>query len=124
MESLICLFIVTSMIILLSSPLTTIYPKIEASLFFIDFEQFYRTSQKLSVLQQEEGYLEFDDQSIRFGKRQLRVPKHIKVVYRNKIKLNKIGGNHSLAKIQFQTAKEIVTYQLHLGSGTYQKTRS
>ncbi|MGT2753056.1 competence type IV pilus minor pilin ComGD [Streptococcus porcinus] len=108
---------------LMSHSVTGIYQTIEKHLFFISFENFYRHSQKLSVLNQEESYLVFSKHTISCGKRKLEIPSQISLLYQDKIRLNKQGGNHSLATIAFQTKQEMVTYKLHLGSGTYQKTR-
>ena len=35
-----------------------------------------------------------------------------------------IRGNSSLSKIRFSSNKEVVTYQLNMGSGKYKKTVS
>ena len=35
-----------------------------------------------------------------------------------------LGGNSSLTKIRFSSDKEVVTYQLNMGSGKYKKTVS
>lgn len=121
-EALICLLIITSSIILLSLPISGIYRKVEEQLFFISFENSYRHSQKVSLLRQQELYFQILDNKIRFEEQELRIPKSVKTLGNHKIKLNKLGGNHSLAKIIFKTETQEITYQLHLGSGTYRKT--
>lgn len=122
LESITCLWVACLMISLMSHSVTGIYQTIEKHLFFISFENFYRHSQKISVLNQEESYLVFSKHNISCSKRTLEIPSQIKLLYQNKIRLNKQGGNHSLATIAFQTKQGVLTYKLHLGSGTYQKT--
>ncbi|MGT2933447.1 competence type IV pilus minor pilin ComGD [Streptococcus catagoni] len=124
LESLLSLFILTFTIGLLSPSVSAIYSKVEEKLFFIDFEHFYKNSQKLSVLKQKMDYLNFTEAYISYGSSKLKLPKTVKLTYRGKIRLNKLGGNHSLARIEFATRENRITYQLQLGSGTYKKTIS
>ncbi|VEF93752.1 competence protein [Streptococcus pseudoporcinus] len=124
LESVTCLWVTCLMISLMSHSVTGIYQSIESHLFFINFENFYRHSQKLSILNQEESYLVFSKHTIHCGQRKLEVPPQISLLYQDKIRLNKQGGNHSLATIAFQTKQGRFTYKLNLGSGTYQKTKS
>ncbi|VTS12337.1 competence type IV pilus minor pilin ComGD [Streptococcus pseudoporcinus] len=124
LESVTCLWVTCLMISLMSHSVTGIYQSIESHLFFINFENFYRHSQKLCVLNQEESYLVFSKHTIHCGQRKLEIPPQIRLLYQDKIRLNKQGGNHSLATIAFQTKQARLIYKLNLGSGTYQKTKS
>ncbi|CAM4108003.1 hypothetical protein AT575_07960 [Streptococcus penaeicida] len=121
-ESLLTLGLSCFIIITLSGSVNHIYQSLETNLFFINFENFYRHSQKLSVLKQKESYLIFTGNSVHCNERCLDLPDGVKLLYQGKIRLNQMGGNHSLAKISFQTDQEKIHYQINLGSGTYQKT--
>lgn len=122
-ESLLCLAVTTVTILLLSSSLAGVYESVERELFFISFEHFYRHCQKMSVLKQEESTLHFTAHRIKYGQRELVIPDHIRLLNQGTIPFNKTGGSHSLAKIEWQTPREKMTYQLNLGSGNYQKRR-
>ncbi|AGM97958.1 type II secretion system protein [Streptococcus iniae] len=121
-EALICLLIITSSILLLSLPIRGIYSKVEEQLFFLSFENCYRHSRKVSLLRQKEHYFQVSEKKIRFEEQELTIPNSVKALGSHKIRLNKLGGNHSLAKITFKTGAQEITYQLNLGSGTYRKT--
>lgn len=121
-ESLLTLSLSCFIVMTMSASINHIYQRLETSLFFINFENFYRHSQKLSVLNQREAYLIFFDNRVQCNERRLDLPDGVKLLYHGKIRLNQMGGNHSLAKISFQTDQEKIHYQINLGSGTYQKT--
>lgn len=121
-ESLLTLGLSCFIVMTMSASINHIYQRLETSLFFINFENFYRHSQKLSVLNQREAYLIFSDNRVQCNERRLDLPDGVKLLYQGKIRLNQMGGNHSLAKISFQTDQEKIHYQINLGSGTYQKT--
>lgn len=122
-ESLLCLALTSFTVLLLSNSLSGVYESVERELFFISFEHFYRHCQKMSVLKQEESALHFTAHRITYGQRELVIPDHIQLLNQGAIPFNKTGGSHSLAKIEWQTPREKITYQLNLGSGNYQKRR-
>lgn len=122
-ESLLCLALTSFTVLLLSNSLSGVYESVERELFFISFEHFYRHCQKMSVLKQEESALHFTAHRITYGQRELVIPDYIQLLNQGAIPFNKTGGSHSLAKIEWQTPREKITYQLNLGSGNYQKRR-
>jgi len=46
----------------------------------------------------------------------------VEVVREKQLTFDPAGGNSSLTKIQFQTEKEVVTYQLAIGNGKIKKS--
>lgn len=121
-ESLLVLSILTTTLIVFSVPISSIYSQVEEKLFFIEFENFYRHCQKQSLLRQEEKDLYLGGNLISYGHQELTIPEGVRLLSNHRIRLNKLGGNHSLAKIKFETSQRQITYQLNLGSGNYQKT--
>lgn len=122
-ETLICLTIASFSILMLTTSVDIIFIKARHHLFFIEFENFYRHCQKITILKRSAGEMEFAERSITYQSEQMELPKTIKLGFVNKVKLNQYGGNHSLAKINFISSDEIITYTLNLGSGTYKKSK-
>ncbi|WP_461254790.1 hypothetical protein [Streptococcus uberis] len=96
---------------------------LKESCFSFPLNIFIAIVKKMSVLKQEESALHFTAHRITYGQRELVIPDHIRLLNQGTIPFNKTGGSHSLAKIEWQTPREKMTYQLNLGSGNYQKRR-
>ncbi|EHI69310.1 competence type IV pilus minor pilin ComGD [Streptococcus ictaluri] len=122
MEGVLSLFVITFMILCLWVPLTNSYATIEEQLFFTRFEHLYRHHQKMALLKQEEIVIALQTRQIRVKGDILRIPKGIQLKTSQELKLDKQGGNHSLAKISFDNRGRRITYHFYLGSGNYQKT--
>ena len=123
-ESLLCLVITCFSVIILTTSVGTVFEKVTNNLFYIEFENFYRHSQKISILKRVAGTMVFKEKSISYHNETITLPDTIRLGFVNKVKINQFGGNHSLSKINFISSDETVTYTLNLGSGTYKKTKN
>lgn len=119
-ESLLTLGITCFMLAALSGGVSTLYRDIQENLFLIQFENFYRDTQHLSVISKKEIALTIDEDVIRNKDSQLRIPKGIRVTPQF-IYFNTLGGNSSLGKIYFKLRDKTVYYQLYLGNGNFKK---
>ena len=116
-ESLLVLGIVSLLALGLSSSVQSTFAAVEEQIFFMEFEEFYRETQQLSLAGQKKISLDFHDRSISNGYQKLAIPNSIQLQSHQSINFDKAGGNSSLASIRFQTRKEVVRYQLYLGNG-------
>lgn len=123
LESLLVLALVSLLALTLSGSVTSTFRAIEEKLFFLNFEQVYLDSQKLSSSQQTPVVLTLEDRQISNGYQNLTLPASLDLAADQEITFSAGGGNSSLAKISFQSPDETVTYQLYIGSGKYKKTR-
>ncbi|MFU2163451.1 competence type IV pilus minor pilin ComGD [Streptococcus pluranimalium] len=121
MEALLTLSVVTFLALATSGSIKTIFSQIQTKLFFLEFEQVYRETQRLSASRQEETTLVIGSDFVENPLGRYPLPKTITPEKTLNIVFNQYGGNSSLAKVVFQTSEKRVTYQLYLGSGQYQK---
>lgn len=96
--------------------------QVEERLFFLSFEHLYRDTQTLSALRKEPMMLNISREGISNGEINLSVPKSIDVDKSQQLIFDHGGGNSSLKKVVFENKTKRIQYQLHLGSGKYQKT--
>lgn len=89
----------------------------------MEFEELYRETQKRSIASQQKTSLNLDGQTISNGSQKLTVPKGIQAPSGQTIVFDRSGGNSSLAKVEFQTRKETIRYQLYLGNGKIKQTK-
>ena len=116
-ESLLVLGIVSLLALGLSSSVQSTFEAVEEQIFFMEFEEFYRETQKRSLASQRKINLMLEERSIGNGYHKLTIPKGIQLQSNQSITFDKAGGNSSLASVKFQTRKEVVRYQLYLGNG-------
>lgn len=117
LESLLVLGLVSLLALGLSSSVQSTFAAVEEQIFFMEFEEFYRETQQLTLAGQKKISLDFHDRSISNGYQKLAIPNSIQLQSHQSINFDKAGGNSSLASIRFQTRKEVVRYQLYLGNG-------
>ena len=117
LESLLVLGIVSLLALGLSSSVQSTFEAVEEQIFFMEFEEFYRETQKRSLASQRKINLMLEERSIGNGYQKLGIPKGIHLQSNQSITFDKAGGNSSLASVRFQTRKEVVRYQLYLGNG-------
>lgn len=122
LEGLLTLFLISFMLLCLSLPVSDSYARVEEHLFFMRFEQAYRHLQKLSILRQKEHVLVLKPHYIKAEEAILPLPKQVKLKSTQTLTIDKLGGNHSLARVVFENRDRQITYQFYLGSGNYQKT--
>ena len=122
LESLLVLMISSFILIALSTSVQSSFEQIQSKIFFLEFEHFYQESQKLSTSSQSKLVLQVSNQGILNGYAQLKIPKSVQLLEEEQIQFDKVGGNSSLSKIQFQTKEGRVTYQLYIGNGKFKKT--
>ena len=117
LESLLVLGIVSLLALGLSSSVQSTFEAVEEQIFFMEFEEFYRETQKRSLASQRKINLMLEERSIGNGYHKLTIPKGIQLQSNQSITFDKAGGNSSLASVKFQTRKEVVRCQLYLGNG-------
>ena len=117
LESLLVLGIVSLLALGLSSSVQSTFAAVEEQIFFMEFEELYRETQKRSLASQQKINLMLEETSIENGYQKLAIPKGIQLQSNQSITFDRAGGNSSLASVRFRTRKEVVRYQLYLGNG-------
>ena len=117
LESLLVLGIVSILALGLSSSVQSTFAAVEEQIFFMEFEELYRETQKRSLASQQKMNLMLEERSISNGYQKLAIPKGIQLQSHQSITFDKAGGSSYLVSIRFQTRKEVVRYQLYLGNG-------
>ena len=117
LESLLVLGIVSLLALGLSSSVQSTFACVEEQIFFMEFEELYRETQKRSLASQQKINLMLEETSIENGYQKLAIPKGIQLQSNQSITFDRAGGNSSLASVRFRTRKEVVRYQLYLGNG-------
>ena len=117
LESLLVLGIVSLLALGLSSSVQSTFEAVEEQIFFMEFEELYRETQKRSLASQKKLNLILEENSVRNDYQRLTLPKGILLESNQSITFDKSGGNSSLASVRFRTRKEVVRYQLYLGNG-------
>lgn len=117
LESLLVLGIISLLALGLSSSVQSTFAAVEEQIFFMEFEELYRETQKRSLASQQKMNLVLEERSISNGYQRLAIPKGIQLQSTQSITFDKAGGNSSLSNVRFQTRKEVVRYQLYLGNG-------
>lgn len=107
----------------LSGSVQSTFAAVEEQIFFMEFEELYRETQKRSVASQQKTSLNLDGQTISNGSQKLPVPKGIQAPSGQSITFDRAGGNSSLAKVEFQTSKGAIRYQLYLGNGKIKRIK-
>lgn len=122
LESLLTLFVTSFLAVALSGSVQTVFHQVEEQLFFLEFEQVYKNSQRLAVTSQQAVQLTVDQDVVKNGFQQVKLPRTVQLVRGAVIDFDKKGGNSSLAKLEFQIGEKRVYYQLYMGSGRYKKS--
>ena len=117
LESLLVLGLVSLLALSLSSSVQSTFAAVEEQIFFMEFEEFYRETQQLSLAGQKKISLDFHDRSISNGYQKLAIPNSIQLQSHQSITFDKVGGSSYLVSIRFQTRKEVVRYRLNIGNG-------
>lgn len=124
LESLVTLTLVSFLTLALAGPVRDVFEKSQETIFFLTFQQVYVDSQKLAIAGRQAVDLDIQENQISNGYQVLKVPESMEVVQPISLHFQENGGNSSLAKVQFQTSRGLVTYQLYLGSGRYKKSKT
>ena len=123
LESLLVLGLVSIIALALSGSVQSSFAAVEEQIFFMEFEELYRETQKRSLASQQKTSLNLDGQTISNGSQKLTVPKGIQAPSGQTIHFDRAGGNSSLAKVEFQTSKGAIRYQLYLGNGKIKRIK-
>lgn len=123
LESLLVLGLVSILALVLSGSVQSSFAAVEEQIFFMEFEELYRETQKRSLASQQKTSLNLDGQTISNGSHNLTVPKEIQAPSGQSIIFDRAGGNSSLAKVEFQTSKGAIRYQLYLGNGKIKRIK-
>lgn len=101
LESLLVLGLVSILALGLSGSVQSTFAAVEEQIFFMEFEELYRETQKRSVASQQKTSLSIDGKTISNGSQKLTVPKGIQAPSGQTIHFDRAGGNRSLAKVEF-----------------------
>ena len=123
LESLLVLGLVSVLALGLSGSVQSSFSAVEEQIFFMEFEELYRETQKRSLASQQKTSLNLDGQMISNGSQNLIVHIGIQAPSGQSIIFDRAGGNSSLAKVEFQTSKGAIRYQLYLGNGKIKRTK-
>ena len=123
LESLLVLGLVSILALGLSGSVQSTFAAVEEQIFFMEFEELYRETQKRSLASQQKTSLNLDGQMISNGSQNLTIPKGIQAPSGQSIIFDRAGGNSSLAKVEFQTSKGAIRYQLYLGNGKIKRIK-
>ena len=122
-ESLLALGLVSILALGLSGSVQSSFAAVEEQIFFMEFEELYRETQKRSLASQQKTSLNLDGQTISNGSQKLTIPKGIQGPSGQTIHFDRAGGNSSLAKVEFQTRKGAISYRLYLGNGKIKRIK-
>ncbi|WP_247954315.1 competence type IV pilus minor pilin ComGD [Streptococcus intermedius] len=122
LESLLTLFVASFLLLAVSGAVRSSFEQVEEQIFFLEFEHFYRESQKLSNATQRQLDMNFSRERISNGYNSLSIPRSVHAPDDLTLRFDKAGGNSSLGKIVFQTKRQTIMYQLYLGNGKFKKT--
>ena len=106
----------------LSGSIKTSFQQVEEKVFFAEFEHLYQESQKIALARQTELDVEVTARKIQTPYQTVEIPDSIILQDPKTIRLDRAGGNSSLANVHFQTQRGVVTYQLSLGNGKIKKS--
>ena len=123
LESLLVLGLVSMIAWGLSNSVQSTFVAVEEQIFFMEFEELYRETQKRSVASQQKTSLNLDGQTISNGSQKLIVPKGVQAPSGQTITFDRAGGNSSLAKVEFQNGRGTIRYQLYLGNGKIKRIK-
>ncbi len=123
LESLLVLGLVSILALGLSSSDQSTFAAVEKQIFFMEFEELYQENQKRSVDSQQKTSLNLDGQTISNGSQKLPVPKGIQATSGQSITFDRAGSNSSLDKVEFQTNKGAIRYQLYLENGKIKRIK-
>ena len=86
LESLLVLGLVSILALGLSGSVQSTFAAVEEQIFFMEFEEFYRETQKRSVASQQKTSLNLDGQTISNGSQKLTVPKELGTLFLHDLK--------------------------------------
>lgn len=121
-ETLLTLMIVSFIYLGLSGSIKTNFQQVEEKVFFAEFEHLYQESQKIALARQTELDVEVTARKIQTPYQTVEIPDSVILQDPKTIRLDRAGGNSSLANVHFQTQRGVVTYQLSLGNGKIKKS--
>lgn len=122
LESLVTLGVVVLITLSLSGSVTGLFQDVENHLFYLRFEYLYRDCQRLAATKGDKVELNLSSHQVSSESTKIAIPKNIRLDRSYHLEFDAKGGNSSLVKISFTSKKEVVSYQLNMGSGKYKKT--
>ena len=106
-ETLLTLMIVSFIYLGLSGSIKTSFQQVEEK-FFAEFEHLYQESQKLALARQTELDVEVTARKIQTPYQTVEIPDSVTLQDPKTIRLDRAGGNSSLANVHFQTQRGVV----------------
>ena len=123
LESLLVLGLVSLLALGLSGSVQSTFAAVEEQIFFMEFEELYRETQKRSVASQQKTSLNLDGQTISNGSQNLTVPKGIQAHRDKVLHLTELGAIRPWLRLNFRPVKERFVYQLYLGNGKIKRIK-
>lgn len=106
LESLLVLGLVSILGLGLSGSVQSSFAAVEEQIFFMEFEELYRETQKRSLASQQKTSLNLDGQTISNGSQKLTVPKGIQAPSGQSIIFDRAGAIRPWLRLNFRLAKE------------------
>lgn len=106
LESLLVLGLVSILALGLSGSVQSTFAAVEEQIFFMEFEELYRETQKRSVASQQKTSLNLDGQMISNGSQKLPVPKGIQAPSGQSITFDLMGAIRPWLRLNFRPVKE------------------
>ena len=106
LESLLVLSLVSLLALGLSGSVQSTFAAVEEQIFFMEFEELYRETQKRSVASQQKTSLNLDGQTISNGSQKLTVLKGFRHYQAKILHLTELGAIHPWLRLNFRPVKE------------------
>ncbi|VNM24012.1 competence protein CglD [Streptococcus pneumoniae] len=106
LESLLVLGFVSILALGLSGSVQSTFAAVEEQIFFMEFEELYRETQKRSVASQQKTSLNLDGQTLSNGSQKLPVPKGIQAPSGQSITFDLMGAIRPWLRLNFRPVKE------------------
>lgn len=105
-ESLLVLGLVSIIALALSGSVQSSFAAVEEQIFFMEFEELYRETQKRSLASQQKTSLNLDGETISNGSQKLTVPKGIQAPSGQTIHFDRAGATRLWLRLNFKPARE------------------
>ena len=106
LESLLVLGLVSILALGLSGSVQSTFAAVEEQIFFMEFEELYRETQKRSVASQQKTSLNLDGHTISNDSQKLTVPKGIQAPSGQSITFDRAGEIRPWLRLNFRPVKE------------------
>ena len=121
-EALLTLAITSFFLVSLHQSVSWAIKQVKESLFYLEFESAYTETQELAVFEQKEKEIIFGGQEIQTPYGRIDLPESIEGPTNLTLHFTGEGRETSLSTLIFRQGKQIINYQLRLGSGVLERS--